>query len=64
MLGKAGERRGYETEELKAIKLAIKSYAPLYKICNHIRIMSDNTSTIAYVNKQGGTRCMTQTYLQ
>ena len=46
--------------ELKAIKLAVQAYAPLYNQCKHIRIMSDNTSAIAYVNKQGGTRCMTQ----
>ena len=43
--------------ELKAIKLALQSYAPLYEKCEHIRIMSDNTSAIAYINKQGGTRC-------
>ena len=46
--------------ELKAVKLAIQSYAPLYRVCKHIRIMSDNTSAIAYINKQGGTKCMTQ----
>ena len=44
--------------ELKAIKLAIQSYAPVYNNCRHIRIMSDNTSAIAYINKQGGTHCM------
>ena len=49
--------------ELKAIKLAIQSYAPLYDNCHHIRIMSDNTSAIAYINKQGGTRCMAQNIL-
>ena len=46
--------------ELKAIKLAIQSYTPLYKECRHIRIMSDNTSAIAYLNKQGGTHNMIQ----
>ena len=49
--------------ELKAIKLAIQSYAPLYDNCRHIRIMSDNTSAIAYINKQGGTKCMAQNKL-
>ena len=49
--------------ELKAIKLALQSYAPLYENCKHIRIMSDNTSAIAYVNKQGGTKCMAQNKL-
>ena len=44
--------------ELKAIHLAIKSYAPLYKNCKHIKIMTDNTSAIAYINKQGGTHSM------
>ena len=46
--------------ELKAIKLAILSYVPLYQKCKHVRIMSDNTSAIAYVNKQGGTHSMIQ----
>ena len=45
--------------ELMAINLAIKAYIPLYESCNHIRIMSDNTTAIAYINKQGGTHCMT-----
>ena len=44
--------------ELKAITLAIEAYAPLRPQCKHIRIMSDNTSAIAYINKQGGTHCM------
>ena len=44
--------------ELKAIKLAIQAYAPLFPDRRHIRIMSDNTSAIAYINKQGGTHCM------
>ena len=49
--------------ELKAKKLAVQSYVPLYDVCHHIRIMSDNTSAIAYLNKQGGTRCMAQNVL-
>ena len=44
--------------ELKAIKLAIKSFSPLYNRCKHIRVMSDNTSAIAYINKKGGTHSM------
>ena len=44
--------------ELKAIALALKSYAPLRPTCKHIRIMSDNTSAISYINKMGGTHCM------
>ena len=44
--------------ELKAIKLALKSFVPLYNQCRHIRVMSDNTTAIAYINKKGGTHCM------
>ena len=44
--------------ELKAIKLAILSYLPLQKNIKHIRIRSDNTTAIAYINKQGGSHCM------
>ena len=44
--------------ELKAITLAIEAYAPLRPECKHIRIMSDNTSAISYINKKGGTHCM------
>ena len=44
--------------ELKAIKMAVQAYAPLYKNCRHIRIMSDNTSAISYINKKGGTHSM------
>ena len=59
------EEQGFDINclELKAIKLALQSYAPLYDNCKHIRIMSDNTSAIAYVNKQGGTKCMAQNKL-
>ena len=45
--------------ELKAILLALLSFVPLYDECKHIRVMSDNTSAIAYINKKGGTHCMT-----
>ena len=45
-------------KELMAIKFAIQAYTPLYDTIRHIRIMSDNTTAIAYVNKQGGTQCM------
>ena len=41
--------------ELKAIKLALCSYVPCFEQCYHVRIMSDNTSAISYINKQGGT---------
>ena len=40
--------------ELKAIYLAIKAYNNLLKGCKHIRIRSDNTTAIAYVNNMGG----------
>ena len=42
-----------------AVKLAILAYVPLYEDIKHIRVMSDNTTAIAYVNKQGGNKCMT-----
>lgn len=44
--------------ELEAVKFAIMSYAPLYENCKHIKIISDNTTAIAYINKQGGSHCM------
>ena len=40
--------------ELKAIELALKSYLPLNRHARHVRIKSDNTTAISYVNKQGG----------
>ena len=49
--------------ELMAIKLGLRSYVPLYENCKHVRIMSDNTTAIAYVNKLGGTHCMTMNEL-
>ena len=45
--------------ELMAIKLAIQAYLPVAPSTRHVRIMSDNTSAIAYINKKGGTHCMT-----
>ncbi len=44
--------------ELKAVKLALQSYVPCYTQCKHVRVMSDNTTAISYINKQGGTHCM------
>ena len=44
--------------ELKAIELAILAYLPLQPEVKHLRIKSDNTTAISYINKQGGTHCM------
>ena len=41
--------------ELLAIKLAIKSYLPLKVLVKHLSIMSDNSTGIAYINKQSTT---------
>ena len=41
--------------ELKAIKLALETYCKS-TIYNHIRIMSDNSTAIAYINSKGGTK--------
>ena len=41
--------------ELLAIKLAIKSYLPRKVLVRHLRIMSDNSTAIAYINKQSTT---------
>ena len=40
--------------ELKAIKLALYSYLPLNSGVKHVRIKSDNTTAISYINKKGG----------
>ena len=40
--------------ELKAIYLAIKAYRSSWEGCKHIRIRSDNTTAIAYINNMGG----------
>ena len=41
--------------ELKEIHFAIKSYYKKWAGAKHLRIRSDNTTAIAYVNKMGGT---------
>ena len=40
--------------ELKAIYLAITAYRNSWAGCKHIRIRSDNTNAIAYINNMGG----------
>ena len=40
--------------ELKAIYLAIKAYRSSWEGCKHIRVRSDNTTAIAYINNMGG----------
>ena len=57
----ASEEQGMNINclELKAIQLALQSFMPLYGKCEHIRVMSDNTTAISYINKKGGTHCMT-----
>ena len=44
--------------ELLAVKLAISSLLPLHPNVKHVRIMSDNSTAISYINKQGGTHCL------
>ena len=44
--------------ELKAIKLTLHSYLPLNPRARHVRIKSDNTTAISYINKKGGTHNM------
>ena len=44
--------------ELLAVKFAIKSFLPLHSNTRHIRIMSDNTTAISYINRQGGSHNM------
>ena len=56
---KYNEEEYINIKELIAIKLAILAYAPLYITLRHIRVISDNTTALAYVNKQGGNKCMT-----
>ena len=43
-------------QELLAVKLAIASFLPLREETKHVRIMSDNSTTISYINKMGGTK--------
>ena len=40
--------------ELLAIKHALVNYRKIWKNCPHIRVKSDNTTAIAYVNNMGG----------
>ena len=39
---------------MKAIYLAIKASKSSWEGCKHIRIRSDNTTPIAYINNMGG----------
>ena len=41
--------------ELLAILYALKSFLPAYAGALHVRIMTDNTTAVTYINKQGGT---------
>ena len=41
--------------KMMAIKFALLSYMPFCNRKKHIRVMSDNTTAISYINKQGGT---------
>ena len=45
--------------ELLAIKLAIKSFLLRKVLVRHLRIMSDNSTAIAYIDKQGVTQSTT-----
>ena len=38
--------------ELLAIKLVIKSFLPRKVLVRHLRIMSDNSEAVEYINKQ------------
>ena len=40
--------------ELKAIYLAVIAYRNSWEFCKHIRVRSDNTTAIAYINNMGG----------
>jgi hypothetical protein len=44
--------------ELKAIQLALRSYILLREDIKHVRIKSDNTTAISYINKKGGSHNM------
>ena len=41
--------------ELLAIKHAVSSFLPLFPITKQLRIMTDNSTSVSYINKQGGT---------
>ena len=47
--------------ELLAIKHALSSFLPLFPNMKHLRIMTDNSTSVSYINKQGG---YTLTYLK
>ena len=40
--------------ELLAIKHAVSSFLPLFPNMKHLRIMTDNSTSVSYINKQGG----------
>ena len=44
--------------EILAVKLALFSLLPLRKDTQHVRIMSDNSTAISYINRQGGTHSL------
>ncbi len=44
--------------ELLAIFLALKHFLPLLRNC-HVLVRTDNTTAVAYINRQGGTRSIT-----
>lgn len=43
--------------ELMAVLLALKHFLPLIR-GQHVLVRSDNTTTVAYINRQGGTRSL------
>ncbi|XP_052228265.1 uncharacterized protein LOC127842674 isoform X1 [Dreissena polymorpha] len=43
--------------ELKAVHLSLENFVPILKN-KHVLIRSDNSSTVQYLNKQGGTKSM------
>ena len=44
--------------ELSAIKFAVFSLLPLQEGMKYLRVMTDNSTAISYINRQGGVRCM------
>lgn len=43
--------------EMLAVSLALKHFLPLIRGC-HVLIRTDNTTVVAYINRQGGTRSL------
>ena len=41
--------------ELLAIRYTVSSFLPLFPNTKHLRIMTDNSTSVSYVNKQEGT---------